>query len=133
MAGPLHMSREKQKQIINNLAPIKVASMTSFFAPMADILFLQDDDMEAALKAAATLQKWMDSGGTMHADGIPEGDEEDAEKGNQLEIDFDETPYKERAFADHATPHLMRNAADYSDRCFKEGQKEFRVYYICIA
>jgi hypothetical protein len=27
----------------------------------------------------------------------------------------------------------MRNAADYSDRWFKDGIREFRVYYICVA
>ncbi len=27
----------------------------------------------------------------------------------------------------------MRNAADYSDRWFKDGKREFRVYYICTA
>jgi hypothetical protein len=89
--------------------------------------------MEAALKAADKLQKWIDNGGTFTADGIQEEDEEDAKIGDQLEIDFEETLYKQRAFADHATPHLMRNAADYSDRWFKDGIREFRVYYICVA
>ena len=27
----------------------------------------------------------------------------------------------------------MRNAADYSDRWFKDGVREFRVYYICLS
>ena len=54
-------------------------------------------------------------------------------KGDEAEMNFEETLYKQRAFADHATPHLMRNAAVYSDRWFKEGVKEFRVYYVCLA
>ncbi len=133
MAGPPALSNKQKKKEIRNRAVIKMSTMTSFFKPMADILFLKNTDMEAALKAAAKLQKWIDAGHSMKEDGIQEDDEEDATIGDNLEIDFENTLYKQRAFADHETPHLMRNAADYSDRWFSQGKREFRVYYICIA
>ena len=131
--GPQAMSNKKMKKEIRNRAVLKAATMTSFFAPMANILFLKNTDMEAAMKAAHKLQKWIDDGGSLKEDGIQEEDDEDARIGDELEIDFEETLYKQRAFADHETPHLMRNAADYSDRWFKNGKMEFRVYYVCIA
>jgi hypothetical protein len=127
------MSNKAMKKEIRNRATLKASTMTSFFAPMANILFLKNTDMEAALIAAGKLQRWIDEGGTFTADGIQEEDEEDAMIGDRLEIDFEETLYKQRAFADHATPHLMRNAADYSDRWFRDGKREFRVYYVCLA
>jgi hypothetical protein len=138
MADPQPMTRKKQKQAVRKEAIVKVSlmkrsTMTTFFKPMADILFLKNTDMERAVKAAKKLQDWIDSGGTYTEDGIPEDDETDANMGDALEIDFEETLYKQRSFANHETPHLMRNAADYSDRWFKNSVQEFRVYYICIS
>ncbi len=62
MAGPPALSNKKKKQEIRNRAVIKSATMTAFVKPMADILFLKNTDMEAALKAAAKLQNWNDAG-----------------------------------------------------------------------
>jgi hypothetical protein len=123
MAGPPTMSNPQKKKEI----------MTSFFKPMAEILFLKNTDMEAILKAACHLQKWIDDGGAMTAEGIQEEDEADARIGDELEINFEETLFKQRAFVDHGAPHLMRNAADYSDRWFADGVWEFHVYYLCLA
>ncbi len=46
------MSNKQMKKEIRNRAVIKASTMTSFFAPMAEILFLKNTDMEAAVKAA---------------------------------------------------------------------------------
>jgi hypothetical protein len=135
MADPpgFYLSIKQRRNELRSRAVITTSSMTSFFKPMDDILFLNNTDMEASLIAAAKLQKWMDNAGSLEGCGTPEDDEEDAKMGDTLEINFEETLYKQRAFADHATPHLMRNAADYSDRWFKDDVREFRVYYICLA
>ena len=122
--GQQAISNKRVKKEIRNRAVLKAATMTSFFAPMANILFLKNTDMEAAVNAAAKLQKWIEAGGTFTEGGVPEGDEEAAKMGDTLEINFEETLYKQRAFADHATPHLMRNAADYSDRWFQDAVRK---------
>ena len=128
MADPMpYLSKKKLAKEFRRQAVIKVTTMTTFFKPMAEILFLKNTDMEAACIAAAKLQKWIEAGN------VPEDEDEDMKEGDTLEINFEETLYKQRAFADHENPHQMRNAADYSDRWFKSGVQEFRVYYKCIA
>ena len=86
--------------------------MKQVFKPMAYILALKHQDMQAAAKAADKLQKWL-KGASDNED-----DEKDAEEGDDLEIIFEETLYKERAFASHANAPAMRRAADYSDQWF---------------
>ena len=64
-------------------------------------------------------------------------DEKDAELADILEITFEETVYKERAFVsyDPKARELMKNAADYSDQRFQRKDKNvaFHVYYVCKA
>ena len=60
-------------------------------------------------------------------------DEKDAEMADEIEIDFEVKLYKERAFEGYEgiERQLMKNAADYSDQWFKEGNVQFNVYYVC--
>jgi hypothetical protein len=91
-------------------------------------LALKETDMDKAVRAARRLQK--------HLNNEPFTDEEkDEETAMQLEIQYEGTLYKERAFADHEDKDRMRAVADYSDRWFAldSGMGFFNVYYVCKA
>ncbi len=119
-------SEKERKDFIRKQAMLKVASMKTIFLPMAHILALKYQDMEAANKAAKKLVNWLN--------GKPDDDDEtDEGKGCEVEIEFEETLYKERAFAGHEEQRRMVNAADYSDQWFKFDDTAFNVYYCCMS
>jgi len=91
---------------------------------------VHEEHRHGGRKAAKGLQKWLDD---CASPASPADDEKDAKQGDELEIIFEKTLYKQRAFADHETPHLMRNAADYSDQWLKEGKTSLSMFYICSA
>jgi hypothetical protein len=126
--GVQFTSKRQMKKAMRKEAVIKAASMKKIFAPIAHILALKETDMDKAVRAARRLQK--------HLNNEPFTDEEkDEETAMQLEIQYEGTLYKERAFADHEDKDRMRAVADYSDRWFAldSGMGFFNVYYVCKA
>ena len=91
-----------------------------------DILLLKCSDEEKALAAAEQYKKWLEK--------KSKGDDEvDIEEAMVVDQELDEKMNVWRSFASFENQAEMQRAVGYSDRWFKDGERSFNVYYVCMA